>query len=77
MWLTHKLTESSVLNISEMSAFFSFSSLLWAEFFSDISSSEENSESEDKRLSFSFSFLFFSMSDETLRMSEFSALLLS
>ena len=77
MWLTHKSAESSALNISEISAFFSFSSLSWAELFSDISSEEEDSESEDKRLSFLFSFSFFFMSDETLKMSEFSALLLS
>ena len=71
-----ELIKSSALNILEVSAFFSFSSLLWAEFFSDISSEEENSESEDKKsLSLSL-FSFFFMSDETLRMSEFSVSLL-
>ena len=77
MWLTYKLTESSVLDISEMSAFFSFSSLLWAELFLSISSEEENSESENERLLSSFSFSSLFMSDETLRMSEFSVSLSS
>ena len=76
MWFICESAESSVLNISEMSAFFSFSSLLWAELFSDISSEEENSESEDKKSLSSFLFLSLFMSDETLRMSEFSASLL-
>ena len=76
MQLTHKLTESSELDISEMSVFFSFFSLLWTELFLSTSSSEENLESENKRLSFSFLFLSLSMSDETLRMSEFSVSLL-
>ena len=77
MWLTHKSAESSVLDISEIFAFFSFSFLLWAEPFSDISSEEEDSESKDKELLSSFLFSSLFMSDETLRMSEFSVLLLS
>ena len=77
MWFVCKSAKSSVLNILEVSAFFSFSFLLWAEFFLSISSEEENSENKDKRLSFSFLFLSLSMSDKTLKMSEFSASLLS
>ena len=76
MWFVCKSVKSSALDISEMSAFFSFSSLSWAEFFLSISSEKENSESEDKELLSSFSFLFLFISDEILRMSEFSASLL-
>ena len=71
MQLTHELITLKVFILS----FFSLS--LSVEFFLSILSEEENSESKDKKSLSLFSFLSFSKSDETLRISELSALLSS